>query len=162
MTLLDDRLKEFNLPAPPYEPFGDTVLVYPMPEEKATRETYIPGGVLVKPERTQEREMRASPRGLLVAAGLRAMDYLRGYYIELGHIVWLARLSAWRHEVERRSDGEPIDMFFMNAGDVKGSEDVARMRREGTLRLVVGEDGMHKFETDECAPPRFDPPSYNA
>jgi hypothetical protein len=162
MTLLDERLKEHDLPPPPYEPFGETVLVYPLPEDKAKRETFIPGGVLVKAESMKSREEKESPRGILVGAGLRAMDYLRGYHIELGHIVWIARLSPWRHVVEVRSDGTPLDMFFMNASDIKGSEDVARMRRDGTLRLTVDAEGVHRFENDSGALPRFEPPTYNA
>ena len=159
MSLLDERLKKYGLPPWPYQPAFDRIVVYTMPEEKASRETFVEGGLIVKAEVTKDREEQESPRCILVAAGLAARDQLRGDGIDVGHIVWVARFSPWRHTVERTTDGD-VDFMFLRAGDVVGSEDVLRLMRDGKIKTKVGDDGKHQYVVEDSAIPRFDPPSY--
>ena len=161
MTLLAERMKEFGIPRPPYEPAFDLVVVYPLPDAKSSRETFVPDGVIVKAQTTKAAEERSSPRGVLVGAGLKARDYLRGYLIELGHIVWLSRLSPWRHVVERGADGKDVELYFLSVTDIKGSEDVAKLIADGKARVYCDKDGRHVFEHEAEALPRFDPPAYD-
>lgn len=161
MSLLDDRIKEYDIPPLPYEPFGDRIVVYMIPEAKTKRDTYIEGGRIHMPEVVKSNEERASARGILIGAGLRAMDSLRGYGIELGMLLWVSRLSPWRHVVDRTEKGE-VEMMFLSVGDIVGCEDVLKARQGGKVSVQVGDDGLHRFVLSEGTLPRFDPPSYNA
>lgn len=158
MSLLDDRIKEFNLPPCPYQPAFDRFVLVTIPEPQAARDTFVEGGLLVTPESVRDRQKKASPRGVIVAAGLTAMDQLRGHGIGLGSIVWVARFSPWRHEVEKTKDGFSIEMMFLRASDVVGCEDTLKQLHDGELKIVYGEDGKHRYEASAGAIPRFDPP----
>ncbi len=156
--LLSQRLKTIGVPPCPYQPAFDRICVYQYPEEMARRETFAEGGVVLKPENVRARDEKVSPRGLLVAAGIEAMDYLRSNCIALGHIVWTARFSPWAHVIERRETGD-VTMMFMRAGDIVGSEDVLRLIREGKVAIEVGPDGKHVYKVLDEAVPRFDLPN---
>jgi len=159
MSLLDERLKAFNVPAYPYQPAYDRIIVYMLPEEMATRDTFAKDGVIVKPETTKSREKNQTPRAIVVAAGLGAMDHLRSQGIDLGHIVWVARLSPWRHVVDRTEGGD-VEFMFLRSGDIVGSEDVLRLMGEGKISIKVGDDGRHQYVVDDSVVPRFDPPDF--
>lgn len=157
MTLLAQRLETLGVPPCPYQPAFDRICVYQYPEDMAKRETYAEDGMIVKPDAVRSRDKNISPRGLLVAAGVQAMDYLRSNCIALGHIVWTARFSPWQHVIERRAGGD-VTMMFMRAGDIVGSEDVLRLMREGKIKVSATEDGKHRYEASGEAVPRIDMP----
>lgn len=160
MALLDDRIKEYGLPPCPYQPAFDRFVLYTIPEKKASRETFADGGLIVKPESVASREKKESPRGIIMAAGLIAMDQLRGHGIGLGSLVWVARFSPWRHVVERTDRGD-IEMMFLRVPDVVGSEDTLGELQSGKLSIVLGDDGKHRYQyADGAMLPRFDPPDF--
>jgi hypothetical protein len=161
-SLIDERIREYSIPQWPYEPSFDRIIVYSVPEDAASRETFSKGGILVKPETRKSRDEAETPRGILCAAGLGAHDYLRSHGYSLGHMVWVARLSPWRHEVDK-IEGKTIEFLFLRAGDLVGSEDLLQHIRDGRVKVAVGDDGVHRYEfIDESIRPRFDPPSYVA
>lgn len=162
--LLAEAIERYKVPPCPYEAVYDRVVVFSVPEEKAERETYAQGGVIVKPETRRDTEKRETPRGILVSAGLAAMDVLKGHGIGLGHMVWVARLAPWRHEVDRTENGV-VEFLFLRVGDIVGSETLQQYIRDGKAKVTVsteGEDkGQHRYEfIDGGVAPRFDPPSY--
>lgn len=159
-TLLERRIAKYKIPSSPYAPLFDRIVVYILPEEKAARDTFIPGGKIQKSEEYKEAEKRESPRGVLIAAGLKAMDILRGHGVDLGHIVWLARFSPWRHEVDRDENGKPIELMFLRAGDIVGSEDVRENMDKRLLKVKFEADGQHRFVMDGSVLPRFDPKTF--
>ncbi len=160
MSLLADRIKKYQLPACPYEPTFDRIIIYTLPESKADRETFVPGGKILKLDIVADAERKESPRGILMAAGLEARDILRGHGIDLGHIVWVARFSPWRHEIELTATGKTIEMMFMRAGDIVGSEDVKAAVDKGLIIVKYCDDGKHRYDMDESVVPRFDPKKY--
>lgn len=162
--LLSEMIERYKVPPWPYEAVYDRVVVFSVPEAKATRETYVDGGLIAKPQTKMAAEKNETPRGILVSAGLGARDYLRAHGMGLGHMVWVARLSPWRHEVDRTNDGA-IEFLFLRAGDVVGSETLQGYIREGKVKVTLsseGEDrGQHRYQyLDGDVAPRFDPPSY--
>lgn len=162
-SMLDAAIKEHSIPSWPYEASYDRIIVFSLPEKKAQRETAIEGGIILKPEQTKDREERESPRGVIVSAGLGAMDYLRSHGMGLGHEVWVARLSPWRHVVERDKNGRDVEFLFLRAGDVVGSEHLRQWVADGKVTVECGEDGAHRYKfKDSGLLPRFDPPSYVA
>ena len=159
MSLLEKRIKRFKIPACPYEPVFDRIVVYQVPEEAATRETYAKGGLIVKPDAIKSSQEKKTARGILIAAGLQAMDELRGHGVDLGHLVWVARLSPWMHTVDVSSSGADVQMMFLRSSDVVGSEDLRDLRVSGELKVHAGDDGRHGFVFGKGQIPRFDPPT---
>lgn len=162
-TLLDQAVEKYHIPSWPYEAAYDRVIVFSLPEDKATRETYIRGGIITKPQTARDYDMSTTPRAVIVSAGLGARDVLRSHFMDLGHIVWVARLSPWRHQVDTSKDGKPIEFMFIRVGDIVGSETLQDYIKSGRVQVRVDKDGIHCFANDDggCIP-RFDPPSYVA
>lgn len=155
-NLLEQRVKEFNIPKWPGECTFGRVMIFRIPDKASARDTFVPGGAIVKPETVKSNEEFRSPRGVVVSAGLQAMDILRGNGIGLGHIVWISSYTPWRFEVDRNSDGESIEFMFMQAGDITLSEDLVKMFKEGKAR-IERKDGRHTLVIDDEYLPRFDP-----
>lgn len=161
-NFLDAAIDKYNIPPWPYEAMYDRVIVYILPEEKATRDTFIKGGVITKPESTRDYEKATSPRAVIVSAGLQARDVLRSHFMDVGHVVWVARFSPWRHQVDVGQDGKPVEFMFLRVGDIVGSETTLKLIRDGRVRVQMDKDGVHRFVGDDDVIPRFDPPSYVA
>lgn len=90
---------------------------------------------IVTPDQTRDRLKHEAPRGILIGAGLRALDILRSHGVDLGHIVHFINSQPWRLYVDMIA-GKRIPVLPMNAGDILDSEDLAReLRPEG--RAVV-------------------------
>lgn len=163
MSALDQAIEKYSIPSWPYEAAYDRVIVFSVPEDKAARETYVEGGLIAKPIARTKKEEGESPRGVLVAAGLGARDVLRSHGMDLGHVVWVARLAPWRHEVDRDKNGRPIEFLFLRVGDIVGSETLQQYVRQGRVAVELGSDGAHRYRYDDAGViPRFDPPSYVA
>src|SRR3990167_5395868 len=146
-SLLEKRIEEFQLPRCPYQPAFDRIAVVVVPEDKAARDSFIKGGVIVKPKQTKDWETNTSARGVLVAAGLGALDVLRSHGMEVGHVVWVARLSPWRHVIERsEKTGGDVEMLFMRVGDIVGSEDTLKTVQAGELKITRNGKGQHVYE----------------
>lgn len=160
--LLEEAIEKFRIPPWPYEAAYDRIIVFSVPEDKASRDTYTAGGTIVMPVARKDKEENESPRGVIVSAGLGARDVLRSHAMGLGHVVWVARLAPWRHEVDRDKDGRTIEFLFMRVGDIVGSETLKDNLRAGSVTLDLGPDGMHRHVCFGTAVPRFDPPSYIA
>lgn len=160
--LLEAAIAEFKIPKWPYEAAFDRIVVWSLPEAKSTRDTYIEGGKVVMPETRKEYDQNMTPRGVIVSAGLGARDVLFSHGMGLGHVVWVARLSPWRHEVDRDKDGKTVDFLFLRVGDIVGSETLQRHIAKGLITVEAGADGVHKFKMLDSVVPRFDPPSYVA
>lgn len=162
-SLLDEAIKEHKIPKWPYEAGFDRIIVFQIPEDKAARETFSPGGLIVKTEQRNAAEEAETPRGVLCSAGLGARDVLRSHGIGLGHMLWVARHSPWRHEVDRDADGKVIQFLFLRVGDIVGSETLKAQITKGDVSIEVQPDGKHVYQfKNEGARPRFDPPSYVA
>lgn len=162
-SLLDQAIKAYNIPKWPYEAGFDRIVVFQVPEDKAARETFSKGGIVIKTEQRSAAEEAETPRGVIVSAGLQALDYLRGHGIGLGHMLWVARHSPWRHEVDRDANGKVIQFLFLRAGDIVGSETLMDQIEKGDVSVEVQPDGKHVYHfKNEAARPRFDPPSYVA
>lgn len=90
--------------------------------------------MLYMPQKSAEREAAQAPRGLIVAAGLLALDNLRSNGSDLGHIVHFVRASIWRRVVDV-VNGKEIDVIVLRDGDLTADEDVERMRRSGEMTI---------------------------
>ena len=141
--LLEARRLEHGIPDGAFKMqcVYNRILVWQLPESEDER---YQGTSIIMTSRTQERERDIAPRGVIVSAGLSAMDYLRSNGMDLGHIVNFVRLSPyeWRCDIVGR--GIPQECKILQAGDIIGSEDLAVALRNGECRVVY-ENNVHKF-----------------
>jgi hypothetical protein len=131
--------------------------VYRIPDKAAARETFVEDGRIIMPETTQANNEFRSPRGIIVSAGLQAMDIMRGNGMQLGEMIWMSSHTPWRFEVDTAGDGKPVEFYFMQAGDITLSEDLLKARQDGSIRVEL-RDGKHQLVIADDKIPRFDPP----
>jgi len=81
------------------------------------------------PESAQKAREFSAPRGIVISAGLRALDELRSNGIELGDIISFLHVSPWQIEVDMIG-GQMKKVMVMHAGNLIGSEDLTdRLRK---------------------------------
>ena len=137
--LLAERRRTYDIPELPYLPCGKVVLVFRLPNETRTS-----GGLFLAETAQEPKTM-----GVLVGAGLEAMDILKDHLIEIGDIVWFGKFEGWEHEVKRDAEnkGKQINQFKVDG--ILGSVDaIERVQgKNPTHRLVYdAEAGQHKYE----------------
>jgi hypothetical protein len=153
--LLDQRRVELAITDAHFKlyPLWDTVYVVQLPEH----ETFETDSGLVLPDNKKRAMERSSPRGILIAAGLRALDSLRSNGVDLGHFVRFSHVAPWRYEVGYH-EGKYGQLLVLTAGQIKGSEDLMTMLRERSVEIVARE-GKHCIATEDgtlCEPQMTD------
>jgi hypothetical protein len=145
-SLLEKRIREYSIPPWPGQAMYGRIIVYRIPDKAAERRTFVEGGVIEMTEEAASGRAWRAPRGIIVSAGLQAMDVLRGNGIGLGDMIWMASHTPWRFEVDSKKTGEKVETveFFFRAGSAK----------------VELRDGKHQYTVDGDAVPRFDPPEH--
>ena len=153
--LLKKRIKEYKIPPCPGQATFDNVLIFMLPDENVCREKFGKDSSIYKPETKDSADKDRCPRGVIVSAGLGAMDMLCSHGIEVGDIVWFAPHVPTRFEMGV-VDGKPVYFFFFYAGDIKTSEDVPQRLVDGTLKIEFI-NGKHVYNRIE----RIDPKIYD-
>lgn len=142
--LLDERRMKHCIPDGAFEIRAafSTVLIAQLPSEEGN---YYQGTSIIKPDAIKVKEREQTSRGILVSAGLVALDTLRSNGIDLGHIVHFRRLQPWRQLVATIS-GFPYYLVEAYDGDIKASEDIVGWLRDGRVTEECGDDGRHFFK----------------
>lgn len=106
----------------------------------------IKGSVLIKSEKTKARERYGAPTGILISAGLQALDYLvTNGCPGLGARVDFVRLSPWRMPVDT-IDGREVELVVCRATDLVGDWWLAdALYKTGVARIVRDEHGRHSL-----------------
>lgn len=137
--LLDKRRLEYGIPNGAFEsyPGFDKVYLYQIPLPGQGGEHYSKGGSILKPETVQSWERNTAPRGIIVAAGLQALDSLHSSGFELGHIVRFKKMSPFIMPVAEIK-GKWLSVYVIRDGDIEASEDLASKlnNREITIKNV--------------------------
>jgi hypothetical protein len=136
--LLDARRLEWGIIDAAFERQAafERILIWQIPEQKG--ETFGEGSRILMSDQSKARLKNEAPRGIVISAGLRALDSLRSNGIDLGHIVNFIQAAPWRIFVDYMIGYRPA-VLMMNAGDIIGSEDLATILRKGDLRVDVAE-----------------------
>lgn len=94
--LLDARRLEWGIPDGAFraQALYDRLLIWQIPPAFSTGDT-IGGGAILKSEQTKLKELRECPRGIIISAGLKALDVLRSNGSDLGHIVKTVKNSIY-------------------------------------------------------------------
>lgn len=134
-TLLEARRREHKIPEVVFGQTAlfDRILVWQC--DKFGSETYG-GGVIVKHQNVKDRQQDEAPRGVIISAGLHALDVMWGHGIELGHVVNFAHFAPARLYLDDVND---VNLVVLRDGDLLASEDVREMERTGVLRVELHE-----------------------
>ena len=140
--LLEKRRLEYQIPDKAFSRtcMFDKILLFqiPMWEDETYGDTRI-----IMPEMGQERVEESAPRGIIVSAGLQALDVLHSHGSGLGHKVLYVHLSPWRVPFMMIS-GHELYLIPLRVGDLVADEDTAQGLLDGSLGHVRVE-GSHRY-----------------
>jgi chaperonin GroES len=130
---LDERRKKYDIPGIPYLPIGKNVLIFRIPEEERTA-----GGLYI-PDSNKEPKSQ----GVLLAAGLQALDIMADHLIEIGDMVWFGKWAGWESEVRREAESTGEKILQVKIDEVLGSVDA--LSRVKDFSVDLNEDGEHIY-----------------
>lgn len=143
--LLERRRQQYGIPDGVFkvEASFDRVIVFPIDMFDGEQAEKTTGG-LYKPTSTKQRELQEGHRGVLISAGLTALDRLASHGYELGHVVHTNKNVPFARRCEQF---EAFEVFYlaMRDGDLLGSEDLREQLRTGEAKIVDvgGDDGFN-------------------
>lgn len=134
--LLDQRRLEYGIMDSAFTAAAayDRIMVAQFSQMES--ETFGKDSKIVMPDTVREKELQSAPRGVIISAGLRALDDIRSNGMDLGHIIYFVRFSPWRIRFDI-VEGEQFFLLVLRSGDIISSEDTARNLRSGKLRCMA-------------------------
>jgi hypothetical protein len=99
----------------------------------------VAGSKIKRPDVSVQGDRYSASQGILVAAGLKARDYLYANGIEIGHIVRFAKLACLRLELGVVIVGVPEFLLLFHCSEIRGSVDLghAMMNRDALAGPVA-------------------------
>lgn len=149
--LLDERRLEYLIPNGAFEsqPGFDKVYIWQLSTVEGN--TYTKGGSIIMPDNVIAAKRHTAPRGVLVAAGLKAMDALYSSGFEIGHIVRFKKMAPFIQPVDT-IEGHELTVMVVRDGDIVSSEDLATNIHSRKTKIVnVAKDKNsydYRYETD--------------
>lgn len=139
-ALLEKRRLEYGIVDNAFEQEAlfDRIYVWQIP--RSGGETFE-GTSIIRPPTSRQSDEDSCPRGIVVSAGLKALDNLRSNGVDLGHIVNFVRLAPWRMPIGNVNGVEIPPLLVLRDGDLISSEDLATMRRKGLVKTLRVKDG---------------------
>jgi len=134
--LLVERAKEWGFEIPSDAPFADRIIVWRLPP--LTRK-----GSLWVPENVDDPNVI----GVLVAAGMQALDTLISNGVTLGHYVKFERFAGWEHEDQTPEHKRGSRFLHLNSRNILTSLDLKDDLESGRVNYLRGDDGRHRLET---------------
>lgn len=104
---------------------------------------FYEGGLIAMPDWKRDQVLQEAPQGILVGAGLKAMDQMHSNGYWLGHKVNFIRMSPYMKNVGTIHGKEQF-VLCMTCGDITDSEDLANYMRNGHVRV-----GRRSWELDD-------------
>lgn len=133
--LLEKRRLEYGIPDGAFSMHAmyGRILVWQIAVDES--DTYK-GTSILKADQTKVREQFSAPTGIIISAGLEALDCLRANGSDLGHKVAFVRLSPYTFEVDRVGRGIPQELVILQAGDLIADYDLMGNIRDGRSRVL--------------------------
>ena len=138
MSLAEKRKQYPEMPRLEYLPAWSNVIVYQLDAEQKTA-----GGLHIP-----DTAKTVQSRGILMAAGLAAMDKLADALIEIGDEVFLGRFAGDNRETKTQKEGKGTQTLWeLVVDDIKGSAEALTRVEEYYIDLAEDEDGRnyHKY-----------------
>jgi hypothetical protein len=133
--LLDERRLEYGIPNGAFEQFPVFDKVYIWQVNMTARQEFVPGGAIVKTEQRIAHDRNTAPRGIIISAGLQALDALLSSGIDVGHMVRFKKFSPFIQPVEE-INGVELTVMVIRDGDIVASEDLARAYHAREIGIV--------------------------
>lgn len=131
------------------QPLYDRVFVYQIEDFEENRMSTVgEKSLIVMPEDTEEYQKNISPRGIIIAAGIGARDYMRSHCFELGDTVQYQNLMPKRIRVGH-VDGKAEYALSLYASDLVASEELNRKLRLGAVSVQWSQElGQHVYRDE--------------
>jgi len=136
MSKLEERMKEYSIPDYPAAPMGKNVVIWRIrPEEKTAGGIFIP-----------EAHKGVKSRGILLDAGLAAMDVLADNLIEIGDEVYFGQWAGRDRAIEENRQAAKVAdaLLECKVEDITASVD-AKERRQHYRIYRDEETGEHRY-----------------
>lgn len=147
--LLEQRRLEYAIPDGFFKEQAVFDRIFLFQVRLTGRETFVDGGKIVLSQMGKQRELESAPYGIVISAGLTALDQLRSNGIDLGHIVGFIREAPWRKPVDI-VDGVEFYAMLLTVGDITGSIDLAESLVSGHCKIhereLASSDGITTIE----------------
>ena len=127
------------------------ILLWQLPVQS---ETFTKGGVIVTPETSKSRLKQETPRGIVISAGLEAMDILTTNGAQVGDTVLFIRQAMWRITVGHICN-VPQHLIVLNVGDIVSNQDQMQRLKDGTLEYGWDPESAEHYLEDEDG--RYEP-----
>jgi len=142
---LDKARLDYGIPDRAFSQMALSDRLYVYRPKSMVHETYVEGGLVVRPEVNKMRERGETPVGILVAWGLRAQDELVPLGLELGMIVGFVAMAPWMMPIGR----DPVDntedhVIVLRSDHLVGCETLETERRS---MAAEGKDLVTVMET---------------
>jgi len=154
--LLEQRRLEYLIPNGAFaqRAMYDRMLLWQIPYY---RENYGDTRIVMS-EQGKDRNKNEAPRGIILSAGLQALDVLHDHGSGLGHIVKFIRLAPWRLPCDMIGGKEEY-LMILRCGDLIADEDLELKlrKREWAVRAERRKDKdgtpitAHVLVTDQGA-----------
>lgn len=128
------------------QPVYDRIWIYQTSD--FDERTFSDKSKIVLAESIADAEKKQAPCGVLVSAGLRAMDQLFSNGIHLGDIVEFIEIVPYRRRVGFIDGWLHVEVLVMRAGDIMASQDLAKRIRSKRARLAA----IRQDPNDESTP----------
>jgi co-chaperonin GroES (HSP10) len=100
---------------------------------------------IVMPQASIKRVSQETPRGIVVSAGLRAMDIMRSNGMGVGDTVTFIRQGMWRITIGQVR-GVDVHLMVLSVGDICSNEDLAlRLRKKEVSYAWEEETSEHRL-----------------
>ena len=136
--LLDEKRCRYGIPNEAWsgQAMFNKILVWQVPIDESI--TYG-SGIIQKTDAARRRELMEAPRGVIVSAGLVALDELRSHGADIGHTVTFTHLAPFRKYLGTIC-GREASLVILHAADVFASEELAKNLSNRVNRIVAKAD----------------------
>lgn len=117
------------------------ILVYQLPLKEET----VGKSKIIAPQASQKRMQQEAPTGVIVSAGLGALDVLRTHGMQVGDTILFIKQGMWRITTGwvRHVDEH---LMVLSVGDIISNQDLAKRLREGSVNYSWdAENGEHRM-----------------
>ena len=118
----------------------DRIFVFPL-DQFDDDEKFAPGSPILRPKLTKMKDLQEGNRGVLISAGLTAMDRLMSHGYELGDIVITNKNVPFARRCESIGE-EALHYLVMREADLAGNESRMERIRAGEQRIIDAGDGF--------------------
>lgn len=143
--LLDERRIEYGITdsAFKFQASFDRILVWQIAMQKG--DTFEEGGLIAMPDTVKAKERNKAPHGIIVSAGLLALDQLVSNGMNVGHRVLFCHSAPYFVRYDT-IDGQHHHLVVLKAGDVIASEDTALGLRAQRMRIIQNPENKTQVE----------------